>query len=49
MTVAGLDSSGPDYAFIGVIVGEEGALKSLHRAVRGGRRRIHMRLSLIHI
>ena len=43
MTVAGLDSSGPDYAFIGVIVGEEGALKSLHKAVRGGRRRIHMR------
>lgn len=43
MKVAGLDSSGPDYMFIGVIVGEDVVLKYLHEAMRRGRRRIHMR------
>ena len=43
MRAAGLDSSGPNYAFIGVIVGEEVDLRSLYTAVKGGRRRIHMR------
>jgi len=43
MKIAGLDSSGQDYALIGAIIGEEKALKRLHSAIRGKKKYIHMR------
>ncbi len=43
MKIAGLDSSGPNYMVIGVIIGEEASLRVLYDAVRGGRRKLHLR------
>lgn len=43
MRVAGLDSSGPNYKVIGVVVGESASLKAFYNSVRGGRKRLHLR------
>jgi len=41
--IAGLDSSGPNYEFIGIVIGESCKLKAVYRTVKGRWRRIHLR------